>query len=463
MKLSHSSTKRLALLFLVLALAALACQTVMGGFDPATPTPVVDIPATQIPLPQDTDTPQPTDAADTPVPTEVPTATPTLVPVGKNDQLDIFQELWEIINEEYLYADFNGVDWDGVYDDYKARIEAGMDTAEFYVAMDDMIWALGDEHSVFLNPQQVVSEEAEYDGGNDYVGIGVWLQFVPDRDKAVILLVFPGGPAEAAGLKSRDSILSVEGQAMDDESGAAIDLLLGPEGSEVTFVVQTPGEDPRTMTLQRGRISGSLPVPFEVLQTPLGQRIGYILIPSFSDSQIGPEVGDALEEMTADASLDGIIIDNRLNGGGWSDVMSTSLSYFADGLMGYFTNRNDQEALRVSANDIGGSSQLPLAVLVGPDTVSFGEVFSGILKDQGRATLIGETTGGNVEILWGYNFLDGSRAWIAHDTFKPVNDANADWENEGIVVDIEAPAEWDMYTVQTDPAVVAALAHFDQQ
>ena len=43
----------------------------------------------------------------------------------------------------------------------------------------------------------------------------------------------------------------------------------------------------------------------------------------------------------------------------------------------------------------------PLVVLVGPDTVSFGEVFSGILKDQGRATLIGETTDGNVEILGG--------------------------------------------------------------
>ena len=60
-------------------------------------------------------------------------------------------------------------------------------------------------------------------------------------------------------------------------------------------------------------------------------------------------------------------------------------------------------------------------MLVGPDTISFGEIFSGILKDQGRATLIGETTSGNVEILWGYDFKDGSRAWIAHDTFKRNN------------------------------------------
>jgi carboxyl-terminal processing protease len=101
-------------------------------------------------------------------------------------------------------------------------------------------------------------------------------------------------------------------------------------------------------------------------------------------------------------------------------------------------------------------------VLVGPNTVSFGEIFSGILKDQGRATLIGETTEGNVEILWGYNFEDGSRAWIAHDTFEPVNHPEWDWEHDGIIVDIEVPADWDEFTFQTDPAIQAALEHLNQ-
>ena len=94
-------------------------------------------------------------------------------------------------------------------------------------------------------------------------------------------------------------------------------------------------------------------------------------------------------------------------------------------------------------------------------TVSFGEIFAGILKDQGRATIIGETTLGNVEVLWGYGFEDGSRAWIAHDRFEPVNNPGADWEHNGIIVDIEAPSEWDEHTTETDPAVEAALIYFD--
>jgi hypothetical protein len=70
---------------------------------------------------------------------------------------------------------------------------------------------------------------------------------------------------------------------------------------------------------------------------------------------------------------------------------------------------------------------------------------------------------GNVEVLWGYSFDDGSRAWIAHDRFVPVNNLEADWEHLGIEVDIEAPSAWDEHTLETDPAVQAALEFFDSE
>ncbi|MGD2027684.1 MAG: S41 family peptidase [Anaerolineales bacterium] len=447
-----TSRNKLLLAILILALAALSCQAVTQVFEQTAPTSVRVLLPTQD---QDSTTP----------PTTVLTAepTPTLFPLEQSEQLQIFQELWEIINEEYLYADFNGVDWDQVYDEYRGKIEAGLATPEFYLAMDEMIYALNDEHSIFLNPQQVAAEEAEYAGDNDYVGIGIWMQYVPEKQRAVILLTFPGGPAEEVGLKAHDSILAVDGVRLDDEDGAALDSLFGVEDTEVTIVVQSPGEPPREMTLHRGRITGSLPVPYDLFTTPDGKRIGYIVIPTFSDSGIGNKVGDALSALTLEADLDGIILDNRLNGGGYDDIMSSTLGYFTSGVVGHFINRYEEEALRVSRKNIGGSTELPLVVLVGPDTVSFGEIFSGILKDQGRATLIGETTDGNVEILWGYYFDDGSRAWIAHDTFKPVNNPDADWEHEGIVVDVEVPADWDEYTTETDPAIRAALEHFDRQ
>ena len=378
-----------------------------------------------------------------------------------NFQLEIFEELWATVNEEYLYPDFNGVDWDAVYDSYKEKVEAGLDTEAFYFTMDEMIWELNDEHSAYLNPQMVAADEAQYAGDNDYVGIGIWVQFNPDKDLAVVLLTFPGSPAEAAGIESHDVILSVEGVTLDDEEGAALDLMLGEPGTDVTFMLQTPGEAPRSMTVTRARITSPIPVPYEALTTPGGKRIGYILIPTFSDSTVDGQVGDALAALTADQSLDGIILDNRLNGGGWENVASNTLGYFTSGVVGHFANRRGSEAFKVPRKNVGGSAELPLAVLVGPETVSFGEIVSGVLKDQGRAVIIGETTHGNVEVLWGYDFRDGSLAWIAHDRFIPQNNPDADWEHNGIIVDIEAPGSWDEFTLETDPAVEAALDYFD--
>ncbi len=468
-----SSRNRPILLILLLGFVLLSCQFVNQISDQinATSTPpsqettltsqTTQLPSTSTPQSQtNTLTTEPTPIPSTGTPAPTPTA--TLVPIDKAFQLGIFQVLWETVDEEYLYPDFNGLDWDAMYDEYHQRIEDGLATDEFYLAMDEMIFRLGDEHSVFLNPLQVQMEEAEFTTGHDYVGIGAIVQYLPEKQRAVILLTFPDGPAYKGGLLSHDRILAVEGISLEVDDGAALDLLLGVEGTLTTLTVQTPGEEPRTVTLQRERILGSLPVPYELLQTPSGKQIGYILIPTFADSTIGTQVGSALADLSSDHPLDGIILDNRINTGGYANVVSDTLSYFTSGTVGYFANRTEREALRVSRRDIGGSAGLPLVVLVGPNTVSFGEIFSGILKDQGRATLIGETTEGNVEILWGYNFEDGSRAWIAHDTFEPVNHPEWDWEHDGIIVDIEVPADWDEFTFQTDPAIQAALEHLNQ-
>jgi C-terminal peptidase prc len=366
------------------------------------------------------------------------------------------------VNEEYLYEDFNGVDWEAAYQEYAAKIEAGLDDEEFYLAMRDMIYSLNDEHSDYLSPEEVLEEDTEYAGDSNYVGVGIWVSPVVERERAVILLVFPESPAEEAGLKAHDSILTVEGEPVLDEAGEMIDTILGPEGTSVNITVQTPGDVPRELTITRAQISASLPISNDILTSPGGQRIGYILIPSLADGTVDDRVEDILVELSADGPLDGLILDNRLNSGGYDNVMKNTLEFFADGLAGHFVNREGEEALKLNATDIEGSTEVPLVVLVGLDTVSFGEVFAGILKDQGRATLIGETTDGNVETLWGYDFEDGSRAWIAHDTFRPANHPEEDWEKSGIIPHITVTGEWDLFTFETDPVIQAALEYFDK-
>jgi C-terminal peptidase prc len=328
--------------------------------------------------------------------------------------------------------------------------------------MAEMISRLGDDHSIFLDPEEVREEDATHAGNSDYVGIGVLVSAVPERDRAVILIVFPGSPASEAGLQPRDNILSVNGEPILDQDGFLRDILRGPEGSQMTLTVQTPGGDPRQVQMTRRRISGAVPVPNEVLNLPSGKRIGYILLVTFNDGTIDDQVGEALRQMTSQAPLDGLIIDNRQNSGGVDTILRGVLGYFTSGSLGHFISREAERPLIVDQLDVNGSQQLPLVVLVGPDTASYGEVFSGVLKDTGRAYLIGETTDGNVETLWGYDFDDGSRVWLAHESFRPINHPDEDWEQTGIVPDQTIIAGWDEYNLSNDPMVQAALEYLDQ-
>ncbi|PWH12731.1 MAG: hypothetical protein DDG59_15465 [Anaerolineae bacterium] len=457
--------RKILLINFLLILVTFGCQTIgrwipfLAESPPATWQPTADLGATDPvppPLPTTTRTLTPSRI--------VPTHTPTLALTPSAEQLAIFEQLWRIVRDEYLYPDYNGLDWEAIGIEYRQRVQAGMSREAFYQAMDEMLAQLNDEHSVFLSPQEVAEEEAEYAGQTDYVGIGVLISAVPERQRATILLTFPNSPAEQAGLQSHDSILRVDGQPILDEFGfLRAELLLGQPNTSVEVLVQKPGESPRLLTLVRRPINGPLPVPHTILSTPKGKRIGYLLLASLADSTIDDQVEDALREMNRQGNLQGLILDNRYNSGGADTVTKGVLSLFLSGRLGYFTNRHlEQRWFEVRGKNIAGSAEMPLVALIGANTVSFGEILCGILQDQKRATLIGTPTEGNVEILWSYDFSDGSRAWIAHETFIPINNPRQDWEKLGIQPDLLVSSNWDEVTLSTDPVILAALEFFDQ-
>ena len=461
--------RRLLILALLL-LPALACQAAISLSRPTEtqiqlPSPeTVAATITFTPPPTASTTPSPTPSP-TPLPpsaTPTLTAAPTLVITPSELQLQVFDELWQTVWESYIYPDFNGLDWEAIRMEYRPQVEAGMSDEQFYHAMSEMIFRLNDDHSAYLSPQQVEQEIANLAGENDYVGIGVLTAPVLERELATVILVFPGSPAEEIGLQSHDNILAVDGKALVDADGFHREYLRGPEGTTIQLTVQTPGEEPRQVSVTRRWVTGSTPVPYAELITPQGKRIGYLLLATFADATIDEQVGDALIALTAAGPLDGLILDNRKNGGGADIVARATLGYFTRGVGGYFIDReNHRRTFNIVGTDVNGTSRIPVVVLVGPDTASFGELSSGILKDMGEAYLIGEITGGNIELLRGFDFSDGSRAWIAHEKFVPRNHPEEDWEISGIIPDLVVPSNWDQVTLQTDPAVQAALDFFD--
>jgi C-terminal peptidase prc len=379
-------------------------------------------------------------------------------------QRQIFLDIWQTVNDYYLYEDFNGVDWEALRDKYGERIGQGLTNAEFYLAMDEMIWELGDEHSRYNSPEIVAEDNAELSGQHDYVGIGVYISPAGNLGGAVVLATFPDSPAEQAGIRPRDIILTVDGEPVLDEEGFIRPIVRGPEGSQALFQVQTPGQAVREITIERRRITGAIRLPYDVLTTPQGKRIGYIFLIGFMDTTFIDQVAEALRAMNAEAPLDGLIIDNRENGGGSSNVLEPIMGYFAEGDVGNFISRTDTRPLRlVETENIAGSQDIPLVILVGRGTASFGEIFSGALRDIGRAYLVGTTTEGNIETLWGFDFRDGSLLWLAVETFRPINHPDENWEISGIIPDEFVPGNWEESGLDSDPPVEAALRYFDSR
>lgn len=457
--------KRLPLVFLVvISLACNATNLKLGS--PPTGTPTVTFTFTPTPTPTLTPTPLapsyiPSACANTALAT-VPAATalavPTPVlqanpPITKELQKRVFEQVYAIILENYVDPDFNGVDLPALADDVRKKIESGLDTETFYAEIQAFVTALGDEHSDFESPVEVSLADAALAGGADYVGIGVYVNSMLEKGHLTVLAVFPGSPAEHAGLKVHDSLLMADGLLLVEGGKTYIQRIRGPQCSAVVLTVQSPGQAPRELMLVREKISGGVPIEARLVPTSDGSRVGYIFLPTFFDVTIPDQVRDALESF---GPLDGLILDNRMNGGGSSNVVEPILSFFTSGTLGHYVSRAGSRPLTVTADEIHNSQSVPIIVLVGEDTVSYGEVFAGVLQDFGRALIVGQTTLGNVEILHGYIFDDDSRIWIAQETFVP-EFSQADWEATGIIPSLEAFADWDTFTFETDPAIVAAL------
>jgi carboxyl-terminal processing protease len=476
-KMEFTGMNHKRFLLVAFLLFSLSCNFVTQGLNLSptetlaatkTPVPTATFVPTQTPLP--TSTPFPTPLyippecqnralATLPAATTVAEPTPGLetnAPLSKAEQLKVFKQLTDTISKVYLYPDFNGLDWPGTVAEYRAKIESGLETETFYTEMGNLVAALEDDHSHFESPSEAAASSDELAGKIDYVGIGVLVNPLPEKGRFTILSVFPGSAAAYSGLKSHDSVIAVDGIPLIENGKPYSQRIRGPECSAARITVQSPGGEPRDILFVRFKVTSSLPIEARLVPTTDGSRIGYIFIPTFFDETIPGQVEKALEDF---GQLDGLILDNRMNGGGASDVVEPILSHFTSGTLGQFISRSGKRSFRIISNPINNSRTMPLVVLVGEDTVSFGEIFSGILQDQGRAKVIGQTTLGNVETLSGYNFDDGSLVWIAQERFDPAR-SHANWEKDGIVPDVVAFADWDTFNFETDPAVAAALKIF---
>lgn len=396
--------------------------------------------------------------APSPTPHPAPPAQSPVDPALTNQQLAVVDELWSAVKADYVFTDFNGVDWDAVHDRYRSIVSGGLTNKGFYELMNQYIAELGDEHSYYLDPEEAKNLGQIVTGSEHFVGIGLSIAQRIAPDGLVVLFDYPGGAAEAAGIRAHDVIVAKDGEPVVDAEGnltAAASAFTGEPGTTVVVTVRHPDGRTEDLTLVRKPFTSATPVPHCVVP---GTRIGYVMFPDLYDETMLDALRAALQEMSTGGPLDGLVIDNRENGGGLTRVLLPILSMFMEGRAGTFAGRRNFYPLVADGEDVAGSQSLPLAVLIGDGSNSFGEVMSGVLQQMDGAITVGQTTRGNVEVLFRHVLSDSSEAWFAQDLFVPLHTAYGPWDKTGIRADISAPTRWDLYSEANDPGLAAAVA-----
>ncbi len=296
------------------------------------------------------------------------------------------------------------------------------DSALIYGAARGMVDAIGDEgHSAFLDPLDTAEFQEESEA--EYVGIGVEVDSrcgVP-----VVAATMNGSPARAAGLMPGDVIAEVDGEStrrMDIEG--LREAILGSEGDQLTLTIERSGEtDPLHVDLVRKAIERQ-PVTWRWLP----DKTVHLRVTGFEPG-VNQKVRSALQMARAEGA-ERLILDLRGNPGGLVPEVIGVASQFLDEGATIFQEQSregDPKAIK-TVGRLGQWLDLALVVLIDDQSASGAEVLAAALRDNGRASLVGETTFGTGTVLSTFPQDDGSSV-ILGTAFWLTPEGEHVWQN----------------------------------
>jgi len=378
---------------------------------------------------------------------------------------------------------------------YVKPIESEDDIALTYGAIRGMLAALEDPYSRFMTPEQYREFQEQTQG--EFEGIGAeltqrkgedgGLSYQPMDEKrlkqaleqvasgqldveaalprvrelfggtgeVVVMSVLPEGPAADTDLRAGDVILKVNGQSL---AGMwltdVVDMIKGPEGTAVALTLGREGMDePVELTIVRARVD------MPVLEYEMRDGdIGYIWLRSFN-RQAYSRLQDAIQDLV-DQGMKGLIFDLSANGGGLLPMAVSVSGLFVSGEpVVYVQERGQEPEPYEPRSEALVPPELPIVVLIAPDSASASEIVAGCLQDLGRATIVGHNSFGKSKVQTVVELNDGSAMALTTALYLTPHKRDLSEEDEegrrGVTPDVRFPepdpdnpptsAEWDKW------------------
>lgn len=297
---------------------------------------------------------------------------------------ELYDQVWKLVNAKFVDQTNNAQDWSKWRHKYDSKIRTNEDA---YVAINTMVASLNDPYTKFLDPKEFADETSSIKGSLKGIGI----QIAVKDGKLMVIAPIEDTPAEKAGLQADDEILEIDGVSTKGITvDKAADRIRGEEGTNVTLMVKRKDTAPKAYTITRKEIeikSISQKIPTDV---KMPNDLCYIRLSSFISRNAAKEFGDILNNSK---DKKGFIIDLRSNPGG----LLTNAIYISDMFLdgGTIVSTVDRDGYKETQRASSGTyTKKPVVVLINKGSASASEIFSGAMKDNHRAVIIGEQSFG---------------------------------------------------------------------
>ncbi|HWC96444.1 MAG TPA: S41 family peptidase [Candidatus Sulfopaludibacter sp.] len=365
------------------------------------------------------------------------------------EKMEVFQQAWTAIRDQFFDPKFNGVNWDAVRTEYEPLIAGCTTPDEMRLLLNLMVGE--------LNASHLGAGGGGGNGGPSTGRLGVRFDRAEyeTSGRLKVTEVIPLSPAHVSGIKVGDVIESVNGVAVDPHTNldALLDYKIGKR-----VVLKVSGKDvpvqPVNLATERELLYREWVEQNRAYVAKIsGGKLGYVHMQDMSEQAMNRLHLDLDAE---NQSRQGVVIDIRNNNGGF--VNAYALDVFARRPYLTMTERGKPQA---PARAILGQRALesPTVLVVNQHSLSDAEDFTEGYRALKLGKVVGEPTAGWIIFTWGTTLLDGTSFRLPHSRIRGADGSDMELHPRPVDIQVSRPVG-ESYTgkdSQLDAAVKALL------